>query len=194
MDLHTNWVQFEVEKYVAEAARAQSAASLGANRNRAHTNHTAPSALAAAPSVFFFGSALLTAKVSGVFQAGVTVGWTDSATADIITWAVVSHTSSTGTVTGGAAAGKSCFVSNNATIGLTPLGSANSIVQYQTNMQSVTGNLSNNFSWNGIINSQSNTTNPVAFTVGNFVTISLAITATNTITFNDLSIQLIELS
>ena len=193
MDIFNIGSQLETEKFIAEMASKQAAGVVGSFRNRAFVNAASATTLTGTPSGLFVASALVTCKTSGIFMAGVAIGWSGATNADTITWAVVSHTSSTGTVTGGAAAGVNCFTSNNATIGLTPLGAVNSIVQASEVNQPATGALAETFSWSGIIMNSVSTTVATGFTLGNLVSVSVAVSSAAGLALGNVGIYLMEL-
>jgi hypothetical protein len=192
--------------YAGDARAGGVSASLG---NWARIGNAVPAAQTA-PTGVIVAAVLLTAKITGIFLASVTLGWSDSAGGDSPAIVLSTFTATAGTVTGGvasgfvgtnAAAGSGGFIENTNVTSLVVLGGAGAVTQDSKSGASLAGLLtangsgSMNYSFMGIVANSATVKTP--FTIGNKVGLAIALTipgaSTQNFTTTSVSMTLLEL-
>ncbi len=171
----------------------------------------------AAPSGYFFASALLKSRLSGIFEVHLDVAWSCGTTADTVTMALVTDTSAAGVLASAnkiahGIAGLGTFGTNgadwesidtNAGAVLTYNGAAfntSAVTQASeingtlTGLLTAQGSGQQKFGFHGVVyNAAPTGTTKTAFTVGNTVAFGVKVTATNTITVPSIRLTVKEL-
>lgn len=166
----------------------------------------------AAPSSVFIAAALLTPRLSGIFEVELDVGWSSGTTADSVTWSLITDTSASGALAGAnnvhhGVAGFGAYASNdwessdtNSGAAVTYNGAAFStapVTQASEVIPSITGLLSGSaqhFSFKGYVdNASPSGTTKTPFTIGNTVAFGVSVSASHTITVPTLRMTVREL-